>query len=248
MSGKGCCCSSVAQFWVFLFLDKLRLVHEKVKAMFSNFTINAHPMAIMVSCKNNGGKLRLKPKGWALFWKGSNKKTWKPLIWVPNHSWNRKLLPNEGNCYPTSRYFVESFPWNVEWFPVGSLGRESFNKNTWNSSILPVRGAHEHRGWWVVVVVFFSKGTWNSKKLKHQMPQNHCSSVTCISIFRYTKSMKVKPTIQIIVPQFLDDSNSLLKIYSLWWKPTISMVDLDFRGQICISVACQVGGSCGYST
>ena len=25
-----------------------RLVHEKVKAMFSNFTINAHPMAIMV--------------------------------------------------------------------------------------------------------------------------------------------------------------------------------------------------------
>ena len=28
-----------------------RLVHEKVKAMFSNFTINAHPMAIMVPCR-----------------------------------------------------------------------------------------------------------------------------------------------------------------------------------------------------
>ena len=30
-------------------LEWMRLVHEKVKAMFSNFTINAHPMAIMVS-------------------------------------------------------------------------------------------------------------------------------------------------------------------------------------------------------
>ena len=29
------------------FLLLQRLVHEKVKAMFANFTINAHPMAIM---------------------------------------------------------------------------------------------------------------------------------------------------------------------------------------------------------
>lgn len=56
-------------FGCFCFLDKLRLVHEKVKAMFSNFTINAHPMAIMVSCQKQRWKAPFKTQGLSTFLK-----------------------------------------------------------------------------------------------------------------------------------------------------------------------------------